>query len=366
MNTIKHCATILTLTSIFAAKIIHANETWEIIPKFTTGIFNKVIYSGDKFVAIAPAYSVVTKKSQTQIATSKDGTSWQYTTAAGYFNSIIYADSQFIAVGDSNIYTSKDALSWKMVYSGAQRGLKSVATLNGEYVVKGDSINGSGLVLKSSDGKKWSQYSSLSYMAALESNGSVILSLYGNRIYSTTNGYTWKAEKTEFDSIGAASITLRCLKWLNGEFIVSSNSGYFLKSKDGKSWSSTKGNSISASDIAWGLEKYVAIVDSVSGAITNIFESSNGSSWNKTSLSARIFESSFSIAFGNGKFVIVGTNGLVMASKSSASASIKRHENKFNVANIEYDLSGRIIHSNGARYTISSSGSKIRVTNIKK
>jgi hypothetical protein len=117
-------------------------------------------------------------------------------------------------------------------------------------------------------------------------------------------GMTWTSRTA------ASSRTWTSVVYGNGQFVAVASSGVgnrVMTSPDGITWTSqTSAADYNWNDIAWSGSLYAACASS--GTTDRIMTSSNGTSW---SLATTPNKSLQGICYGNGKFVAVGTGGVI-------------------------------------------------------
>ncbi len=264
--------------------------------------------------------------------------------------SLASSGSAFVAVGDSGqIFSSADGVTWTKRATGTTWTLWNVLWGKNQFVAVGDS----GTILTSPDGTTWTARSSwttpslytavwgankyiaygLNYTAATSSDGiswtvsTSNLESFGG--YSRgTKGITWGSNKfvvTAMDSIYTSADGLNwtpsypispypggiaAVIWADSQFVVAGNQ--ILTSPDGINWTvrGTWENSYlgSAYSIAWGNGKFVI------GQDRNNYTSVNGITWNLEDGFPEALDLTYLIAYGAGKFVVVDQTGMVLTS----------------------------------------------------
>jgi hypothetical protein len=291
------------------------------------------------------------------------------------FRGITYGNGQFIAVGEKGlIATSPDGTAWTVQTSGTTNWLHGITTLEGRFVVVGSvpSSDASGIVLISEDGNAWKEYQD-GIVNKLESiaygNGRfVAVGGLGNpglpSIFTSVDGAnwkpTWQGTNVDVDPGWVTDVT-----YGNSQFVAvypgytGINGASSLISKDGYSWSRHNipmgiervafGNGLFLGvgqsleyqnryyighataytspdgvtwtqhadivgdmwnkfyDVTWGGGQFVAV-----GNYYTI-SSSDGTNWVQRTA---YFDSPSrnGIAFGNGRFVVVGAGGYILNS----------------------------------------------------
>ena len=259
-------------------------QTWTTTPGNPTGTRKfAVAYGGGKFVSMntAPMGTVGFQ--------SVDGATWTTTTVpAGSYYGIAYGSGTFVAVAQTSpilntgkVATSQDGITWADVTTassavlGGQVQWGAVAFGNGKFVA-------------------------------------VSLNL-GKAAYSTDSGQTWTAV-----TVGANE--WRAICYANSLFVAVAKTGTnrVMTSPDGITWSTpslpTGADSTGWKGVAYGAGLFVAINDNNGGVQNNakqFLTSPDGVTWTyrEAGLGSRTYWTTWSgIAFGNGKFVIVGNS----------------------------------------------------------
>lgn len=303
-------------------------------PKTEGAALFNVAYGNGRYVAVG--YDV--------ILTSSDAKAWSNNKIASmeghvYLKSISYGNNLFIAVGnDGKILTSSDGNIWEPRLSSTDKTLNIVSFINGQFIAAGDD----GTIVSSSDGKKWTPQASDTsheiYGLAFE-KGNYVGVGEGDLILTSHNG-------TTFSSLKKGRVIYRHLRgvtFAKGNYVVVGDRGTIATSPDASTWSLQQqiegehdlnaicyGNglfvavgddgTIATSDEAhtWsskieGAREFVAISCAndhyVAGSRSRIFHSSDAKTWSP------IWEPPVglwappkvrSIAFGNGRYVVVG------------------------------------------------------------
>lgn len=269
-------------------------EVWN--PQPITGTWNDITYGNGLYVIVG--YS-----GPGRILTSSDGLTWtniqvgvsndQILTVA-YGNNVFWAFSQNITggVGQGLIY-SDDGITW-VKSTWTNNIINSVRYINDKFIAVG---NG-GQIWQNITGA-WTQTTSPTTTALYAVAGDdASISIIGGNGYvavTTNNGSSWTQK-----SYGVTA-TMNYLIKANSTFVAVGQSGYAAYSVDGgNTWSSQQIYAgIRWESVLYDGDKFMAF-----GANGSIATSITGESWEATSLRA-IWHG---IAYGNGIYVIVGTN----------------------------------------------------------
>ncbi len=216
--------------------------------------------------------------------------------------SVAFGPGGFRAVRGNSILKSADGVSW------AETGALP-ASSSPSAVVYG---NGKWLALKylgaliSSDGETWtSNFISGLYASSGMAFGAgrfVALGSSGD-IYESVDGLAWTKRNT------GVTVTLNCIAWLNGRFVAFGGSGRVTTSTDGVTWAGSvfdSSNNPSIRSVAYGNGRYVAVGSDYSAAL--IYTSPDAVTWTRRPYNALI-KPLTSILFADGRFVAAGPGG---------------------------------------------------------
>lgn len=200
------------------------------------------------------------------LLTSDDGITWT-TKTTGTSNNItnIVFGNGITCYAGNNIQTSADLTSWTTPTSFAATAL---AYAKGMFVA--NAYNGSNLIAHSYDGKIWTTTTGYSsWLGAVLTNGNTFVMFDGTYVYYSSDSVSWTQGSTN----------------LNGYTIVASN-GYFFAIQN-NSGGGMLGLKYSTDAITWT-------------SLTTDY--ALGTTWSDLGIGS-------SIAYGNGKYVIVGSKG---------------------------------------------------------
>jgi hypothetical protein len=279
--------------------------------------FNGIGYGNGEFVAVGP----------TRFLTSGDGTNWlqrQPGTAPNsyFFSAVAYGGGQFVAVGGDAAggrvgvaETSTDGVTWVLHYTGATNWLNLVAYGSGRFVAA-DSLGG---ILTSADGTNWiiaQVSSSLWNQWSAVAFGSGKFVAVGGSLATSVDGANWAVRQSVW--MGGYGTAWE-LAYDRGRFITvlgySEGKQWLISSPDGGGWvfddpwqapygpmDITHGNGVFAAGQLWP-----------GGGGGTLLTSTNGTDWFQQQ--SVILENPFnSIAFGNGHFEAVQSDGTLLTS----------------------------------------------------
>lgn len=188
---------------------------------------------------------------------------------------------------------------------GSNTEINDITFGNGTFVAVG---NGLHTFARSSDGINWTTVTSdaPSGQRIAYGNGTFVTVAYENASYSTDNGQTW----TEV----ALPIRVDRIAYGNGIFVAVSLNGV-ITSTNGITWTVCYTGDLLADetyshpgimDIAFGDGKFVVV-----GGYAKVAYSTNGASWNTLSIGGLDTDEIECIAYGNGTFVVAQVYGKI-------------------------------------------------------
>jgi hypothetical protein len=244
-----------------------------------------------------------------------------------YYNAVAYGNGVYIAVGtNGTIIKSTDGTNWKIVESTANtakipKGLEQdpnpntnindnlydVAYGNNTFVA----ISESRVYISSDGGDTWEENTpgieeSFSYVVFL--NGKFFLSTYSGEIYTSTDGSSWNSNDSGGEYLSEVA-------YGNGKYIAFSfpeGLGGVCTSLDGINWVLTSVEGINSTaqiySLVFGSGLFVAVGTDGSTGIAMIWISTDGINWSSQDLPVSGSTEFFDIAYGNG-FAVVGFDG---------------------------------------------------------
>jgi hypothetical protein len=269
------------------------------------------------------------------VHTSSDGTNWDSGHRPVLFtlNKVIYANGEFVAVGNSGaIVTSTDGVDWTVQSSGAANDLYAVAYGNGRFVVCG--LNGQQVI--STDGTNWTPAtnSSVGPWWITFGNGVFVAAGPGTNVEVSADGQSWASFGLPFIGYSWPHAVFQA-EYGNGMFIAvaggetSSNplysqpTPYFYASTDGTNW--TQKSSFNWGPTANGPSDAHRFLVFLNGAFHEVDDwvdaygfvsievTTDGTSYT-TKYAPTNAHPAQSMAYGNGKYVIIEQSGSSWAS----------------------------------------------------
>jgi hypothetical protein len=335
---------VVGLTEGFGGRSIYASpdgKQWRPVTSPTNVAFQKVVFSGNQFIAVGPNSTVIS---------SKDGIDWKirHTDTAGHFLfDIASGNGVHVAIGHGPFaIVSSDLVTWS---NGTGLGtgyvLRAVEFGNGRFVALGEY----GSLFTSTDGAAWSRVPwpvDLADGYSLEFNNGVFLIPDGNGIGASTDGVHWTvkpnslglapfAHANGFLGVNSSGVyqssngsdwslilafdqsesgmnnRITCSAVLNGSTILGGDQGLMYVSPDMVNWERLlKRVDYGDSKIAYGNGVYVR-----HGGATGLCISSNGSDWQRIESAPGLKAA----AFGNGFWIGLDHAGNAVISSNAKS-----------------------------------------------
>lgn len=282
--------------------------SWTMIEIQTEGVLTHIAAGNNTFIITV---------SDGMVLTSTDGLDWQtLDTGFGGPTYIGYANGVFVASGSEKIQISSDGIHWQSNF---------LPSITHDLIHDGQCFMaaagwGKTVFYTSTNGTHWAptaiipdhEVRSLAYQ-----NGLYAAAFENGTIYTSTDRATWTQktvpvpETCEFKQIIFAGSKLIAIGQDSAQ--NSDQSGIIASSADnGETWSVTTAIPDRMSGIAYGNNKIVISLTSPNQyrKYYNLLISENGSDWQPAAIDT--VNPLNAIQFLNGKFVTVGTNGIVV------------------------------------------------------
>ena len=216
----------------------------------------------------------------TGIQWSADGTSWNTVTTTNFMSAVAWDGQKFLGIGAGGMETSKDGKNWtsvsttgvpagSVVFVGEGFGGGGLTFANGLYIAWG-TLNGTAMILTSTDGKAWQQAS----IGSISPGGVIGAVAYGagkylalgnasdgsSLLFQSTDGLTWSKVNTTI-----AKANWYALVWGDNQFMASGGDsktghGVMLESNaDGSAWTATTLDTTPLYDLVWDGHGYLAV-----------------------------------------------------------------------------------------------------------
>ncbi len=290
-----------TLTAVFS---VSAPEWGMTTLPGSSESWDGITYGNGKFVAVASRSK--------NIACSTDGITWEVEARLSsylYWRCIAFGDGVFVATADqnSNIAAySKDGIAWEQTTLSEAGNWYGATYGNGKFVTVNTS---SYYAAYSTDGITWVKSYSLPRSAGWRSvtfgDGKFVAVSYNSSVAAySVDGINWKSATLPYVA------TWRSITYGKGKFVaVSYNTQHIAYSTDGITWKGAIPSYIRGV-ICFGNDRFVAIP--YGRTSDKAAYSSDGINWEEITLPISQYYNC--IAYGNGRFVLLGSSQNVVYS----------------------------------------------------
>jgi hypothetical protein len=291
--------------------------SWTSRNTLTTAVLDDVAFGDNLFVAVGDRGTVLTSETGSNWVLQASGTSNRLTAVA-------HQAGQFAAVGMSEIRLSSDGVHWEQAFANTNISFEQIASGNGMFITLGTdyaNINELGFydspIYRSTDGHEWTRQvpGIFQPLGPLAYGNGVFVALATATdpaaVVLSSNGTSWTCHQLPKNLYPYA------LMFANGLFTVPGSSGYSAVSPDGVHWQQRiEQNQSVYSKIAYGGGQYATVGG---GTLETSF---GGIDWTNRSTPElqSIMSSLTDIVYGNGAFVAVGQNGVILQSDSLVDA----------------------------------------------
>ena len=262
-----------------------------------------VTYGGDRFVAVGANGTVIS---------SEDGNTWTSWKTTNKLAAVAYGNGRFVAVGEFGtiIAFSGDSIG-DPEQSGTVNPLRSVIFGNGRFIAVGFT----GTILSSSDGSHWSKESSgtaYNLQAVTYGNGQYVAVGDSGTIVTSTDGETWSLETS-----GTTS-GLKAVTYGDNLYVAVAFDHSILTSTDGMAWMIPGGSSCSLNSVAFGNGRFVAVgtcfpPNNREPSHLWVLSSVDGTDWTGKVEGMYTYQP-YSVTYANGRFFILMQDGRFLAS----------------------------------------------------
>lgn len=210
---------------------------------------------------------------------------------------VAWTGRRFVAVGDqSTVISSADGRHWRVDQSAMPCALLGVSRGAGRFVA----VGGSGRVQVSRDGRHWHPVSRAGrqdlYGVAHGPRGFVAVGADAT-VLTSADGVRWSTRSVP------ARLNLHAVAWAGSQYLAGGDRGELLSSADGARWARVRFPGFhSVRSFATDGTSVIAV-----GAGTIARRGSPGAPWQLQSTGFGRFQTS--VAYGDGRFVVVGHNG---------------------------------------------------------
>lgn len=257
------------------------------------------------------------------ILLSSDGVNWfdVYSGTNVNLTGVTYSefDGLYVAVGEGGlILTSEYGDAWTVQESGTQFALNAITYVpdennedGGTYVAVGNNFQ----VVTSRDGIQWSAQNTgiLSALNGVGHGNGLIVAVGDYRSIITTRNAipsgldTWTLNSPQIDGVPGVNGLL----FANNVHVAVGDAGLVLTSTDGLNWTQqTTGTTEDLKSIAYGNGRFVVVGGNA------VLTSTNGVNWTQqTAITQQTWHEMLNyVTFGAGRFVAVGDGGLITSS----------------------------------------------------
>lgn len=261
----------------------------------TEEILRGVAHAGNRWVAVGSGGVVLY---------SSDGRHWKLggdpTTAD--LRGVVHTPAGWFAVGDqSTVIFSRDGIQWRVVASTMPCSLLGLAAGRSGLVA----VGGNGRVLLSPNGRAWRPVrrpTTEDLYSVARGRGSFVAVGAGGVVLRSRGGRVWRPRRSP------VSLNLHTAFWTGREYLAGGDRGRVIASRDGRDWRRIPFPAFhSVRDFAGDGHSVIA-----AGAGTIARRPSPGAGWELESAGFQHFQTG--VAYGDGRYVIVGHNGQALSS----------------------------------------------------
>jgi hypothetical protein len=297
----------LALVLAFAASAAGGDplDQWESRTSAVSANLHSVGYGSGHFVAVGQFGTMLV---------SSNGINWNtISNATAALHGIAWGNDVFVAVGDAGtILCSSNAFNWTPQSSPITNHLKSIRYLNDRFIATGRG----GAMLSSTNGESWTPLNSDSSMTldGVAFGNELFCAVGGGNthhasIAHSSDGLNWANQPVSFNY-------LHDMAFGNGVFVASGIRGQMWISSNTSNWIQKNSNSAFdyLFDITFAQGFFVAVGGPYSGGSQRIVTSTDGMNWLTRPVNAGLSPVLRGIAYGNGSFVAVGDQGIILQS----------------------------------------------------
>lgn len=262
---------------------------------------SRILYLGGRFLGLC---------SGMVFTGTPDGRQWDRRDSKTYvlLNDAIYDGRRYLAVGESGaIVSSPDGVNWTELAKPRQApDYYAIEYANGLYVVAGDD----GRIWTSKDGSAWTQkYGGVQVDLAgvAEARNLVVAVGADGAIFSSSSPWPWKWLRR----FTGTTQPLHSVAAGTDLFVAVGDHGTVLTSADAKTWTTQpSGTAADLQSVIFAGGRFVA-AGNLTGGKAVILTSVDGLTWKAQQIDGTGIRG---VAFGQGKFVLVGAGGLILTS----------------------------------------------------
>ena len=279
-----------------------------------------IIYENNLYILLAEDGSIFTAGADHNFTFRNSGVELK-------LNRAIYGNNLFVVVGaNGTILTSPDGINWTPRTSGVNYDLNSITYANGLFVAVGKNAT----ILTSPDGINWtprtsglqaSNLSGITYGKELF----VVVSSSGNYMIYSPDGLNW--------TVINVSERAKNIIYSNNIFTKVGSSGLIANSNNGISWNvKNKNFSNSITNIVHINNLYFAFTEDSSSILYKSSDGINFSRSRSTTLNNKMND----ITFGDGYYVLVCNEGIIIRIADFAGADTTQISGNYNLYSVTY------------------------------
>ncbi len=265
-----------------------------------TYTMNDVRYIEGEFIAVGDGGT---------LARSPDGKYWKTESfqMMQYMDQVAYGAGTYVIGGRlGEVLRSTDGHTWTKHNTGQSSTISELEYHAGQFIAR----TSYGYVLTSTDGTSWSIPNQINFNGFSEIilHGGQVFALKSNTLYSSSDGVNWSSHSPGFSIDRLYSFDGKLFAW-DDDYYPNAN---LYTSTDGISWSGP-----TALDDDWigHSEDMIEVDGMLYGTAYNqrVFFSEDGETRYRYQLTPYQSADLNAIAYGNGTFVIVGSDGLILS-----------------------------------------------------
>ncbi|HEX6117195.1 MAG TPA: hypothetical protein VFY99_08845 [Solirubrobacterales bacterium] len=258
-------------------------------------ILRGVAHAGGRWVAVGSGGDVLF---------SDDGVSWRLGSAPTTVDlrGVTWTGERWVAVGDqSTAISSENGRDWQVDVTAMPCALLGLARSGGRFVA----VGGGGRILRANRGSDWRRSATAvdEDLYGLAQGGKRFVAVGADgTILTSDDRREWSVRPSPVE------LNLHSVHWTGEEFLAGGDRGEVIRSRDGLRWRRSEFPGFhSVRGFATGGGSVVAV-----GAGTIARREASGGPWDLESAGTAKFQTG--IAYGAGRFVVIGHNGSVLVS----------------------------------------------------
>jgi hypothetical protein len=268
---------------------------WE---SFSTPFVANRVTFGNGLFAISAAGGEVWTSPDGRIWTARATPAQPTATLTGELSGIAAGQGQFLAVGDDGaIVRSANGVTWTTANATTSRHLRDVLFTGTEWLVSGND----GVLLTSPNGVTWTDRRggrTRDLYGIIYTNGQFVAVGYEGTVLTSPDAQTWTVR------VSNTTRDLHTVLYANGLYIAGGRNGTIITSPNAINWTVRATPTTNYIErITWGAGRFVA-----AATHGTILSSTNGFMWQQHANPAEAEAEFEGVAYGGGRFVMVGVN----------------------------------------------------------